>query len=85
MDEEVFQHDSVQFLLRVVRGLRRVFFTRTCTCRRHVHEREEAGFRQRDVYLTAGADAAARHDVHDVLLHHLRPHTHGQGKRVGGG
>ena len=85
MDEEVFQHNGLQFLLRVVRGLRRVFFTGACACRRHVHEREEAGFRRCDVYLTAGADAAARHDVHDVLLHHLRPCPHGQGQRVRGG
>ena len=85
MDEEVFQHDSVQFLLCVVRGLRRVFFTGARPCRRYVHECEEAGFRQRNVYPTAGADAAARYDVHDVLLHHLRPRPHGQGQRVRGG
>ena len=85
MDEEVFQHDSVQFLLRVVRGLRRVCLTGVSPRRRHVHEREEAGFRRCDVHLTAGPDAAAGDDVHDVLLHHLRPHSDGQGQRVRGG
>ena len=80
MDEEVFQHDSVQFLLRVVRGLRRVCVTGTCPRRRYFHEREEAGFRRCDVYPTSGADSSACHDVHDVLLHHLRPHPTRQGQ-----
>ena len=85
MDEEIFQHNGLQFLLRVVRDLRRVCVTGACPRRRHVHEREEAGFRRCDVYPTAGADASACDDVHDVLLHHLRPHSAGQGERVRGG
>ena len=80
MDEEVFQHDSVQFLLRVVHCLRRVCLTGVSPRRRHVHEREETRFRRRDVYPTTGANAAACDDVHDVLLHNLRPRPTRQGQ-----
>ena len=85
MDEEVFQHNGLQFLLRVFRDLRSLFFTGVSPRRRHVHEREEAGFRRCYVHPTAGAHVAACDDVHDVLLHNLRSHPTRQGQRVHGG